>query len=111
MSNTVKKLGYQMIMKKIVFGRYKKEDKLLILQGEGQDVTDGAIGCVFQWFQENLEENQQKNNKVIAHELTYDSEDEVLLMIKKKEWLAMKEAYKEKLKKEKVKKETKKKVK
>lgn len=32
-----------MINKKIVMGNYKREDGLLILQGEGTDVTDKAI--------------------------------------------------------------------
>ena len=108
MSKAEKTLGYQMINKKIVMGNYKREDGLLILQGEGTDVTDKAIGCVFQYFKECFEEAQEKNEKTLTHELSFKGQDEVLLMIKKKDWERMKQICTEYSKKEKAEKEKKK---
>ena len=108
MSKAEKTLGYQMIEKKIVMGRYKREDGLLILQGEGTDVTDKAIGCVFQYFKECIEDAQEKNKETLTHELSFKGQDEVLLMIKKKDWERMKQICTENSNKEKVKKEKKK---
>lgn len=108
MSKAEKTLGYQMINKKIVMGNYKREDGLLILQGEGTDVTDKAIGCVFQYFKETLEDEKEKNDKTLTHELSFKGEDEVLLMISRKDWERMKQICTEHSKKEKAKKEKKK---
>lgn len=91
MSKVEKTLGYQMISKKIVMGNYKREDGLLILQGKGTDVTDRAIGCVFQYFQECLQDAQGKMKETLTHELGFEGKDEILLMIKKKDWERMKQ--------------------
>lgn len=100
-------LGYQMINKKIVMGKYKRQDGLLILQGKGTDVTDKAIGCVFQYFKENLDEQKEKNDKILTHEMSFNGEDEILLMISRKDWEKMKQICIENSKKEKAEKEKK----
>ena len=97
-----KTLGYQMIKKKIVMGNYKREDGLLILQGKGTDVTDKAVGCVFQYFQECLQEEKEKDEKILTHEIRFNGYDDVLLMISRKDWEKMKKVCIENSKKEKV---------
>ena len=69
-----KGFGVSPITNTIYYGTQNKEKRMFT--GKKEDVTDGAIGAVFEWFIGNMDGNEE-------YSITYPSTDFELVMRRK----------------------------
>ncbi len=91
-NKTKKGLGLLPISNRIVYSRYKQQKGWREIVGESQDLTEEAIGVVFQYLQA-----QYENNKgTTAYETTYVNSPYICVMFKKEDYEKIKQKCQEK---------------
>ena len=75
-----KTMGVSPITDTIFYGTVKNN----MWQGKREDVTDMAIGAVFEWFMHKLDNEQRENPDVETYQIRYPSLPYVLEMRREK---------------------------